>query len=276
MSTNGSVSTQELARFLGWASLGLGVPQTTMPGRFDRAIGIEDDDRARTITRVACGLRELAAAAGILKLEWPRPTTFLWARVAGDALDLTLLAAAFATRRRSTGRLAVATGAVVAITAADVKAALDLSRAPDGRAAQGTPESNNEEGTNPMRYRTAATVRGSRQDIERRWQEWDGPARQAGVRFADAPGDRGTEIHLDIEYDLKAGVLGRTIAIVQGEEPGLKVNEDLRRFKQWVETGEVVRSDGTPEGATPKRLLKQRPAQPLQAAEPRAPMGVSS
>jgi hypothetical protein len=30
-----------------------------------------------------------------------------------------------------------------------------------------------------------------------------------------------------------------------------------------METGEVVRSEGTPEGADPKRFLRQRPAQPI-------------
>jgi uncharacterized membrane protein len=119
-----------------------------------------------------------------------------------------------------------------------------------------------------MQVKTAATVRGSRPDIENRWAEWDGPAREGQVRFADAPGDRGTEIHIELTYDVKAGILGRTVALVQGEEPGIKATEDLRRFKQWVETGEVVRSDGTPEGANPKRFLKQRPAQPLETAQP--------
>ena len=33
-----------------------------------------------------------------------------------------------------------------------------------------------------------------------------------------------------------------------GEEPAQQVRDDLRRFKQILETGEVVRSDGSPEG----------------------------
>jgi hypothetical protein len=46
-----------------------------------------------------------------------------------------------------------------------------------------------------------------------------------------------------------------------------KVKDDLRRFKQLVETGEVARSDGTPEGERAERKLKQRPAQPLDKSE---------
>lgn len=46
--------------------------------------------------------------------------------------------------------------------------------------------------------------------------------------------------------------------------PLAKVKDDLRRFRQHVETGEIVRSDGTPEGELAERKLKQRPAQPLE------------
>ena len=52
-----------------------------------------------------------------------------------------------------------------------------------------------------------------------------------------------------------------------GAEPLAKVKDDLRRFKQHVETGVIARSDGTPEGESAERKLKQRPAQPLDDAE---------
>ena len=41
----------------------------------------------------------------------------------------------------------------------------------------------------------------------------------------------------------------------------------LRRFKQRVETGEVPRSDGSPEGERAERKVRQRPAQPLAESE---------
>ncbi len=47
-----------------------------------------------------------------------------------------------------------------------------------------------------------------------------------------------------------------------GEDPEQNVKDDLRRFKQVVETGEVVRSDASPAGLSAKQQLKQRPAQP--------------
>ena len=48
------------------------------------------------------------------------------------------------------------------------------------------------------------------------------------------------------------------VAKLFGEEPSLQMREDLNRFKQVMETGEVTRSDGSPDGAR----LRQHPAQP--------------
>src|SRR4051794_7068875 len=80
----------DLTRFLGWFSLGLGVPQTVTPQRVNRLIGVRDDRASRTWQRIV-GVRELAAAAGIFSR--PRPAGWLWARVAGDIEDLALLGA---------------------------------------------------------------------------------------------------------------------------------------------------------------------------------------
>jgi uncharacterized membrane protein len=65
------------------------------------------------------------------------------------------------------------------------------------------------------------------------------------VRFKAAPGGRGTEIHVDLRYDPPAGKLGAMIAKLFGEEPGEQIGGDLRRFKQVMETGEVVHSDSS-------------------------------
>ena len=81
------------------------------------------------------------------------------------------------------------------------------------------------------------------------------------VRFSRAPADRGTEVHVQLSYDAPAGLVGATVAKLFGEEPEQQVSDDLRRFKQVMETGEVVRSDGSLEGAG-QGALKQRPAQP--------------
>lgn len=89
---------------------------------------------------------------------------------------------------------------------------------------------------------------------------------EGAVRFVDAPGDRGTEVHVDLKYDPPAGSAGAIVAKVFGEEPGQQIHDDLRRFKQVMETGEVVRSEASLEGAG-KGLRKQRPAQAPTAEE---------
>ncbi|WP_405587615.1 SRPBCC family protein [Streptomyces sp. NBC_01190] len=86
------------------------------------------------------------------------------------------------------------------------------------------------------------------------------------VRFSDAPGDRGTEVRVELSYDPPAGSAGTAVAKLLGEHPEQQVRDDLRRFKQVMETGEVVRSDASPEGTRAFRQARQRPAQPLAAA----------
>jgi hypothetical protein len=89
----------------------------------------------------------------------------------------------------------------------------------------------------------------------------------AAVSFADAPGDRGTEIHVDLEKNVPGGPIGEVVQKFVTGGPLAKVKDDLRRFKQHVETGEVPRSEGSPEGERAERKFDQRPAQPLSDAE---------
>jgi len=297
---------RKLAEIMGWASLGLGVLQTLLPGRFDRLIGVRPDSKPITITRFACGLRELTAAAGILALQRPRPAGWLWARVVGDAFDLTLLARALRNRPEHPERIAAAIGAVIGITAADVYAAIQNSRR--------KPAQTSEE--QPMEVKASITVRRSPEEVYAFWHdfqnlplfmyhldsvkptgnggthwkvkaplgsvEWDAELTEdhlnemiawrsvegskvensGSVRFAPAPRSQGTEIHLELHYDAPGGQLGVALAKLTGEEPTQQVKDDMRRLKQVLETGEVVRSDASPEGSTARRLLRQRPAQP--------------
>jgi uncharacterized membrane protein len=83
---------------------------------------------------------------------------------------------------------------------------------------------------------------------------------EGSVRFADAPADRGTEVRVEFQYDPPAGNAGAIVAKLFGEEPGQQITDDLRRFKQVMETGEVVRSDGSLEGAG-QGMFKQRASQ---------------
>jgi uncharacterized membrane protein len=98
------------------------------------------------------------------------------------------------------------------------------------------------------------------------WRSTHGATVENGgrVRFADAPGGRGTEVRVHLEYGVPAGRLGAVFARLLGEHPEQQVRDDLRRFKQIMETGEVVRSEGSPEGTRAFRQIRQRPAQPVR------------
>ena len=119
--------------------------------------------------------------------------------------------------------------------------------------------------------RTAITVGRAREEVARLWAT---PGYRthyidehgATTAFKDAPGDRGTEIHVELGGRSADG-LGGVLRKVGGSPDLAKVKDELRRFTQRVETGVVPRSDGTPEGESAERKLKQRPAQPLKDAE---------
>jgi len=63
------------------------------------------------------------------------------------------------------------------------------------------------------------------------------------VRFAPAPGDRGTEIILEMRFHPPGGAIGARFARLFDEVPKMQMRNDLRRFKQVLETGQVVHSD---------------------------------
>jgi hypothetical protein len=57
--------------------------------------------------------------------------------------------------------------------------------------------------------------------------------------------------------------LGQKVAAAVGTDPQRQLDDALRRFKQVLETGEVIRSEGSPEGTDAKQQRKQRPAEPV-------------
>jgi uncharacterized membrane protein len=68
------------------------------------------------------------------------------------------------------------------------------------------------------------------------------------VRFNEAPGGRGTEVHIQLQYHPPAGSASAAIAGLLGEEPNRQVLDDLRRFKQMIETGETASVFGQTSG----------------------------
>lgn len=68
------------------------------------------------------------------------------------------------------------------------------------------------------------------------------------VRFSPAPGDRGTEIHVFMDYVPPAGKLGHLIALLFQQDPAQQMREELRNFKRLMETGEILTTVGQPRG----------------------------
>jgi len=294
---NGRPARDVVAQGLGWFSVALGAAQLAAPRTLARLIGIKDDDEHSAAMR-AVGVREVATGVGILAR--PRPAGWLWGRVVGDAIDLVLLAKADTKDR---GRTVAAMAAVAGVTVPDVLESTRLTRADDGgsevsvrktitvrKPAQEVYGFWREFENFPRFMAHVESVRAMRQRSH--WVakapggttvEWDAEivddqpgvaiqwrslpeadvANWGTVRFVPAPGDRGTEVHVVVGYRPPVGKLGATIAKLFGEEPATQLADDLRRFKQVLESGEVVVSEGSPRGHELLQQLKQRPAQPI-------------
>lgn len=87
------------------------------------------------------------------------------------------------------------------------------------------------------------------------------------VVFTAAPDGVSTEVRVRLVYHLPGGRAGAAVAKFFGEEPHQQVDDDLRRLKQVMETGEVVRSDGALSGKRARAEFPQRPAQPPRAKD---------
>jgi uncharacterized membrane protein len=77
------------------------------------------------------------------------------------------------------------------------------------------------------------------------------------VRFQPAPGHRGTEVRVSLQYNPPGGDAGAVIAKLFGEDPAAHIAEDLRRFKQYVEAGEIATTEGQPSGRQNEKTSSQ-------------------
>jgi hypothetical protein len=77
-----------------------------------------------------------------------------------------------------------------------------------------------------------------------------GDVQNAGsVRFVPSRAGRGTEVKVVMDYLPPAGRLGQALAVILGKNPAQQIKNDLRRFKQFMETGEIATTHGQPAGA---------------------------
>jgi uncharacterized membrane protein len=276
-------------------SLGLGLTELAVPKALARAIGVDPDGRTSTALRVF-GMREVLAGLGVLLR--PRSSLPLWARVAGDALDLAAIGWAAKSKRTSVERLAAAFVAVAGVAALDVIAGRRVASARRTvvdpvifsvtinkpvaevyafwRQFENLPqfmdylESVTPRGAGRTHWvaklPVGGTVAWDAEIIEDRpneliaWRTVEGSTLQhrGEVTFARAPGREMTEVRVKLEL----GVLGAPPSTMLAKlltKPQIK--GDLRRLKQVLETGEVVRSDASiHRGPHPAQPSAQRPA----------------
>jgi uncharacterized membrane protein len=295
--------TADLARGLGVFSLALGSAQLAAPGAVARLAGVRGDGPAvRTVTSLV-GTRELAQGAGILSGRgtagwvWSRvvsdvvdiATLTVGASRKGAAparLGLGLAALAGVTVADVVTARGLSRGggdgtgecrAVATITVNRSRSEVyrhwrDLRHLPEFMAhlrSVSTDASGRShwEAVGPA----GSTVRWDAEIVEDRedevisWRSVGGAdvENTGSVRFRDAAGGRGTEIVVDLRYRPPGGKAGALVAKLLGEEPNQQLRDDLRRFKQVIELGEVVRSEGSPAGQSTRQQLAQRPAQPV-------------
>jgi uncharacterized membrane protein len=300
-----------LIRGLGWLGVMLGVTELTIPRLLASMIGVDRDGAAPMILR-AMGVREIASSAAVLaRPDHPAPR---WARVVGDAIDLSLLGLALATPRTGKRRLAVALGMVAGVTALDVIAARRraMARQPLPVIASVTinkpplevyefyrrfeqlpqfmnylasvDQHANRRSTWTARLPIGGTVRWEAEIIEDRpgqvlsWRSLAGSQIQTTgrVTFTRAPGRDMTEVRVEMQL----GMLGRGPSLELARlfaRP--QVKGDLRRLKQVLETGEVLRSDASvhrlPHPAQPPLRVDFPPPRVLVENPPTATKGVS-
>ena len=274
-----------IANALGWFSIGLGAAQVVAPGAVARLIGVEDEHRGlmrllgmREIasgvgilsqpkpagwlwSRVAGDVMDLALLGSAMGSASAKRT-----RVAAATAAVVGVAAAdvFASMQR-TKREGIRGSGDDTIR---MKAAVTVNRDPDevyelwrdyNNLARVMSHLESVEETSPGRSHwrakapagvriewDAETVADEPNELIA-WRSLPGADldNSGAVRFTKAPGDRGTEIRVEMRYEPPGGVVGGAIAKVLNAVPKTQLLNDLRRFKQVLETGEVVKSDAS-------------------------------
>ena len=82
------------------------------------------------------------------------------------------------------------------------------------------------------------------------------------VRFEKALAGRGTVVTSITHFDHPAGKLGHAIAKLFGKDPSFLIQQDLRRFKALIETGEIATTEGQTHGPRSLKGLAAKLADP--------------
>jgi uncharacterized membrane protein len=210
--------------------------------------------------------------------------------VGGDLLDLGSLASSLGSRGSSGGRLAGSIGAVAGVTALDFYCASQLDRLPRSRAEQDQQSiraSNSAvitidrpadelyrrlrdfmrtrgEGGESRIFTTGVEITEDPAGQRLRWRAraMKGVAIAGAIRFEPAQANRGTVVRAELESP-STGMVARVAGKLLGIAGGELLQNELRKFKQLVETGEIAISDATAEAG----VHEAQPPQELAHAQ---------
>lgn len=223
-----------LAKSFGWMGIAIGLGELIAPSVLARAIGVPDDRRSRTML-LGCGIREVVVGAGILASR--RPNAWMWARVAGNVLDMTLLGSVLSHRKSDREKIVRSCVAVLAMTLMHAEVVRRLERT------FATSDAGMDR--DRIEHTRGVTILASRKKIEHCWQSFreEEPTKHSEPIYESAPGGRGIEVRV-LTTKLRARA----------------VEAKLRRFKQLVEAGEVIQSDASiHRGRHPAKPSKKMP-----------------
>jgi uncharacterized membrane protein len=275
---------RQLGQLLGWFSIGLGLAELLAPRALGRAIGVGD----QSATLRALGVREVVSGLGLLSERkpgawaWsrvagdamdlallgaaarspdsdPRRIAIATAGVlAVTALDVYAGRRLQASQSDEAPQIAVTRSVTINSTPAELyrfwknlenlplfmehlesvsnvneRVSHWVARAPAGASVEWDAEIVDDQPDRRIGWRTLPDSQVTHEGM---------------VSFEPATAGRGTIVRIEMLYRPPAGKVGMQIARLFGEEPALQIDDDLRRLKQLLETGEVATTLGQPAG----------------------------
>ncbi len=277
---------ERLAHALGWLSIGLGLAEIAAPRGLAKLIGVNDNRtllRVLGLREVASGVGILSRRRPVGWL-WSR----VGGDIMDLAVLAMAFTSPKANRRRVAATAAAVTGVTVldlrasqklssrpelrdSAISVQVKKSITINRSPEAlyqfwhelqnlplfmndlESVQITGEKRSHwvaKGPAGKRIEWDAEITEDRPNELIAWRSLEGSQveNSGSVRFEPARGKPGTVVRAEIEYRPPAGLLGVTVAKLLGAEPKQQLHDNLHRFKQLMETGEIITTEGQPAG----------------------------
>jgi uncharacterized membrane protein len=279
----GNASPEQVANGLGWFSIGLGLAELLAPGMMSRTVGTKR--RHGTLMRFL-GLREIGAGVMILSGARAAGCWSRFAGDLMDLSLLGADIGAPGTKKgRAVGSTVAVVGVTVldALTAWEltrsqsgaydvrVEKSITINKSPEEcysfwrnfenlprfmlhlQSVRPTGDGRTHwiaRGPAGAKVEWDAEITGERPNECISWRSLENADvdNSGTVRFERAPGGRGTIVRVAMYYSPPVAGLATTVASLFGQDPEQEIAKDLRRFKQVLETGEVVTTEGQPAG----------------------------